>query len=180
MGILAAIAIPNYRTYQVRARQSEAKVALSRVFVAEKAFASDVKTYSSCLTGLGVDNVGNSGQNRYYSYGFGESISANTNCGPVTQNKACDGYAFDRTGTPTLNCGATNTRACSEWKVCFPANIPDNGASISATNGNLYNSFISAYVFTAKAAGKNRSDNTTMDIWRINDQQILVNEQVAL
>ena len=38
IGILAAIAIPNYQRYQARTRQSEAKVSLSNVYTAEQGF----------------------------------------------------------------------------------------------------------------------------------------------
>ena len=34
IGILAAIAIPNYQTYQAKARQSEAKIALAAIYTA--------------------------------------------------------------------------------------------------------------------------------------------------
>jgi type IV pilus assembly protein PilA len=41
IGILAAIAIPNFLTYQAKAKQSEAKVALGAVFTSATAFAAE-------------------------------------------------------------------------------------------------------------------------------------------
>ena len=41
IGILAAIAIPNFLTYQAKAKQSEAKVALGAVFTSATAYAAD-------------------------------------------------------------------------------------------------------------------------------------------
>lgn len=38
IGILAAVAIPNFSKYQAKARQSEAKVSLSAIYGGEKAF----------------------------------------------------------------------------------------------------------------------------------------------
>jgi len=45
IGILAAIAIPNFLKYQAKARQSEAKVNLGGVFVAETSYFGEQATY---------------------------------------------------------------------------------------------------------------------------------------
>jgi type IV pilus assembly protein PilA len=47
IGILAAIAIPNFLRYQAKSRQSEAKTNLSAVFVAETAYFSEQGRYGS-------------------------------------------------------------------------------------------------------------------------------------
>ena len=47
IGILAAIAIPNFLRYQAKSRQSEAKTNLGAVFVAETAYFSEVNRYGS-------------------------------------------------------------------------------------------------------------------------------------
>lgn len=41
IGILAAIAVPNYQRFQAKARQSEAKSNLAALYAAEKAFFSE-------------------------------------------------------------------------------------------------------------------------------------------
>ena len=55
IGILAAIAIPQYSKFQARARQSEAKVLLAAAFTAEKSFAS------RCLRALAIVSLEISG-----------------------------------------------------------------------------------------------------------------------
>ena len=55
IGILAAIAIPNYQRYQSRSRQSEAKVALSSVYTAEPGFFAEVGTFTECIKRIGVN-----------------------------------------------------------------------------------------------------------------------------
>src|SRR3954468_11017754 len=83
IGILAAVAIPNYQKYQARARQSEAKVALAAAFTAEKSFAAEQSTYTGCLARIGYrpDGYGfTSGSKRYYAVGF-SAVPTNT-CGP--------------------------------------------------------------------------------------------------
>jgi type IV pilus assembly protein PilA len=78
IGILAAIAIPNYQKFQARARQSEAKISLAAVYTAEKAFATENASYSLCLTGIGVQSDGNK---QFYTIGFNGGADSNL-CGP--------------------------------------------------------------------------------------------------
>lgn len=47
IGILAAIAIPNFLRYQAKSRQSEAKTNLGAIFVAETAYLSEQGRYGS-------------------------------------------------------------------------------------------------------------------------------------
>jgi type IV pilus assembly protein PilA len=47
IGILAAIAIPNFLRYQAKSRQSEAKTNLGAIFVAETAYFSEQSRYGS-------------------------------------------------------------------------------------------------------------------------------------
>src|SRR5436189_840106 len=78
IGILAAIAIPNYQKFQARARQSEAKVALASAFTAQKSFAAENSSYTLCLTEIGVAS---DGDKRFYAVGFVPGTAAMT-CGP--------------------------------------------------------------------------------------------------
>ena len=53
IGILAAIAIPNFLTYQLKSRQSEAKTNLQAFKTSEVAFQAE----RSCFVGVGVEGV---------------------------------------------------------------------------------------------------------------------------
>jgi len=66
IGILAAIAIPNFQKYQAKSRTTEAKIALSAVFTGQKSFHAEWNGYVACmgLIGYGVDSV-----NRFYAVG---------------------------------------------------------------------------------------------------------------
>src|SRR5689334_22970676 len=68
IGILAAVAIPNYQKYQARARQSEAKLSLSSLYTAEKSYAVEASSYSTCLDAVGFPAP--QGSVRYYAVGF--------------------------------------------------------------------------------------------------------------
>ena len=67
IGILAAIAIPNFMTYQAKARQSEAKVNLGGVFTTATSYFAENNTFSTA-TGdtLGYKPAGTSKYALYY------------------------------------------------------------------------------------------------------------------
>ncbi|MBZ0252203.1 MAG: prepilin-type N-terminal cleavage/methylation domain-containing protein [Candidatus Methylomirabilis sp.] len=50
IGILSAIAVPNFLRFQARAKQSEAKELLSTVFSAEEAWFAENQTYADTVT----------------------------------------------------------------------------------------------------------------------------------
>jgi len=60
IGILAAIAIPNFMNYQCKAKQSEAKTLLGNVRVAQEAYLAEWDTYSEDTGALGVVMKGDS------------------------------------------------------------------------------------------------------------------------
>src|SRR5437762_3569980 len=53
IGILAAIAIPNFIKFQARSKQSEAKANLKAMFTAEKAFYQEKDRFSSYVAEVG-------------------------------------------------------------------------------------------------------------------------------
>ena len=58
IGILAAIAIPNFLRYQCKAKQSEAKASLGAIFTNEEAYRAEFDTYSTSLSTIGWDTSG--------------------------------------------------------------------------------------------------------------------------
>lgn len=53
IGILAAIAVPNYQRFQAKSKQSEAKSNLSAIYSANKAFQSEWQVYTSVFIDMG-------------------------------------------------------------------------------------------------------------------------------
>lgn len=77
IAFLAAIAIPQYFTYQAKARQAEVAVILSSLHTAEQAYFAEHGEYTTVLNGengLGWKpegyKGGGKGENFYYTYGF--------------------------------------------------------------------------------------------------------------
>lgn len=74
IGILAAIAIPNFLQYQKRARQAEARTILGSIFVTEAAFYAEQSRYG-CFGEIGFTLAGSS--NRYTYRSGGQNADVN-------------------------------------------------------------------------------------------------------
>ncbi|MHB8482149.1 MAG: type IV pilin protein [Nitrospiria bacterium] len=66
IGILAAIAIPNFLKYQSKSKQSEAKVNLKGVFTSETSYFSENNVYVKLAS---LSNFALAGTNARYAYG---------------------------------------------------------------------------------------------------------------
>ena len=140
IGILAAIAIPNFLRYQAKSRQSEAKTNLGGVFVAQTSFYGEQSRYGDfSQIGYALAGAGNR-----YTYRSGAATTgvggggASTNAANVDQLPAGVGVvAADGVGALAIVSG----------------NQPGN----SATPG-----------FTATATA-NLDNDPTIDQWHVND-----------
>lgn len=72
IGILAAIAIPNFMRYQAKSKQTEAKENLGTIFVFETSYHAEHDAYATARTSLGWEPVGTT----RYSYSIvGASVT---------------------------------------------------------------------------------------------------------
>lgn len=62
IGVLAALAVPRFQTFQAKAKQAEAKTNLSHIYTLEQAYRGDNDTYANLAT-VGFTTTG--GKNRY-------------------------------------------------------------------------------------------------------------------
>lgn len=77
IGVLSAIAVPNFKKYQAKSKTSEAKLQLSAAYTAQQSFYSDYDAYGGCLQYMGF-NPTNEVAQRIYALGFGSSTTAHT------------------------------------------------------------------------------------------------------
>ncbi len=77
IGLLSAVAIPNFQKYQARSKTAEAKLQLSAIYTAEASFFADYNIYATCLNYMGY-NPAEEANSRYYTTGFnsGSNIDA--------------------------------------------------------------------------------------------------------
>ena len=148
IGLLAAIAIPNFVAYQAKSRQSEAKVNLGAIFTSATAFAAEQST-PTYVPGPTLDPIGwsPSGQPRYTYF-----------------------YATGAVGAATAGAATAFTLPSSVVAptTCNAAPTTGNAVAASASVGTT------PAGFTAGAQGNVDSD-ATCDEWFINDQRMLSN-----
>jgi type IV pilus assembly protein PilA len=122
IGILAAIAIPNFLQYQARARQSEARTNLGGVFVSETAFLGENGIYGSFQQ---IGFVLASATNRYTYRSPGNGCVANA---------AAIGVDLFQTSLPAVLTQAENTLVASG---CTPAAAGAPAMFTSTAVGNI-------------------------------------------
>lgn len=120
IGILSAVAIPNFKRYQAKTKTSEAKLQLSAVYQSLISLQSDYDAFATCLEDAGYAPVlsGN-----YYAIGFAADTSAAR--GIVSTNGGVCGSAttLTNTGTPAIT-----------YQYQFPAHKKVGGWSALATD----------------------------------------------
>ncbi len=90
IGILAAIGVPQYKTYQAKARQTEAKLKLSTLYTALTTYRAEYGTFTACLVNAGVSELVNLNLSRYYTYGFSDAAKVTVACGTGAAAVACN------------------------------------------------------------------------------------------
>lgn len=112
IGILAAIAIPNFLNYQCKAKQSEAKQSLGTIAKNQEAYVSEFNTYADTSTKLGF-SVKGEGSKRYYTYTY-SGVTAKAYLATATSmDKGIKGTAGDDIWTIDQDLHLTNTKnAC--------------------------------------------------------------------
>lgn len=77
IGILATLAVPQYKKFQAKSRQSEARLSLGGAYTIEQSFAAENSSYTQCL---GQAGYARDGVKFYYTVGF--SADGGNTCGP--------------------------------------------------------------------------------------------------
>jgi type IV pilus assembly protein PilA len=148
IGILAAVAVPQYSKFQSKARQSEAKVALGAIYTTEKAAFIEQSSYSVCLSALGYSP--NAAGERFYAHGFDDTTS------PALVPNSID----------CTNAGSVNV---SFWAAT--KKISSGGTLPTSFTGDT----CSAGAFSARAVGQISDSSTSNDVWEINQNQKMTN-----
>jgi len=139
IGILAAIAIPNFMTYQAKARQSEAKVGLGGIFTSATAYFAENSTFT--VTSATQIGYAPSGAPRYSFYYGGSTGAFRINTGSNSATSGCHG-----TNPPKDSAGVNVTVTASaftagaigdvdgETTVCDQWTIDNGRLLVNTTN----------------------------------------------
>jgi type IV pilus assembly protein PilA len=166
IGILAAVAIPNYQKYQARARQSEAKIALAGIYTVEKGYVVEHSSYSTCLDQIGYKPDGDATR-RYYTHGFKGAAPA-SGCGPDAAQPCSE---FNWANMPGGSaCPATGADH-EFWQAKAKTNAT---TALTAVNTAQPASIINQSTFTVSAAG-NITNSNVFDTWTMDQDKSLNN-----
>ena len=93
IGILASIAIPNFKKYQAKAKTTEAKIQLAAVYSTEMQLEAEYDSYGTCLETAGYSAPK---KNNYYAIGF-KTPNAAVNKAITDAGMECPntGYQFE-------------------------------------------------------------------------------------
>lgn len=158
IGILAAIAVPNFLKYQCKAKQSEVRSNLSGLHAAQKAFYADYGYYTSDLVSLGWTPYGAPA----YVYGF--AYPGPDDLGP-NDRKPAD-YDDERKDTVDASlAGAsyqTNKMIDTDGNKLMSTDLPED-------------SWVERARFKAAAIGDvSEDDEGRLDEWTIDENRNLV------
>ncbi len=152
IGILSAIAVPNFKKYQAKSKQSEAKIQLAAVYNAEVGAQADYDTFATCIADIGYETP----PKGYYLVGF--SATESTSAGIITGRSGTCGGTFNVAPTQQLQAISGVVPAASD----LSSTAPTNTTFVAAAAGNI--------------AGKGAY---TMDKWTINEGKSLKNSQIG-
>src|SRR5690242_1117645 len=149
IGILAAIAIPNFVKFQARSKQSEAKANTKAMFTAQKAFAAEKDHFSTLIGEIGFSPE----RNNRYSYFTGATVTLTKRSGSTdVSTSADDGIMYDQfkyTDPIVFNPATLDALPATTCGAAAP------GISGSATP-----------IWTGFAQGQVDTDNS-LDLWSI-------------
>jgi len=162
IGILAAVAIPNFLRFQAKSRQAEARTVLSAIYTSQKAFSQEWQTFFADLPETGYFPEGMF----RFSHGFGAAGAVVT---PPNYTGAIGGAAnatqFD---TTSVGCGlgvaavATKFMGTNTWS-CGVMDLQALNAAALVTATDM---------FIAHAIGNIDDELVTFDHWSINESKI--------
>jgi len=128
IGVLSAVAVPNFKKYQAKAKTSEAKVQLAAAYTAEQAFYGDFGMYAVCLGYMGYDPNRESAA-RYFAVGFPS----------IAQAIQADVYlAARQNGLSQVQCPST---AGPTWNAIDATDRVADGALTEAVAGQALSFF---------------------------------------
>ena len=197
IGILSAVAVPNFKKYQAKAKTSEAKVQLAAAYTAEQAFFGDFGIYGICLAYMGFDPTREAPQ-RYFAIGFKSASNTNlaayngaigsglnvascarTLSGNAVAAEGVTQFPAEKTIGAIAVTGAlfrtaitaTNQGSCNNTYLVNPANAPlDDCIGLQNVENNM--------AFVLPAVGVVDSANitaATLSKWTINHNKKITN-----
>jgi type IV pilus assembly protein PilA len=183
IGLLAALAIPNFIKFQAKARQSEAKSNLKAAFTAEKAYYGDKQTYYDIFSVIGFEPEMNNRYAYFGQNGVGDNTGEVRTAGSVVHhNIASLSCATGPQGDPVISVDeqkwtANADPAYASTNAVPVGAAPNTGSGVAAgitilgvTNGAAGTCCAQGQCEFAVGAVGNIDNDTTLDNWFIASQ----------
>ena len=169
IGILAAIAVPNFQRFTAKSKQSEAKSELSAIYSAERAFSAEWNNFFADFRSIGYQPTGD----LRYLHGFGgQGLAApqNYNASVTSGLPVASGPAVQyNTGMGTV-CSQGTANQSGALLPCRQITLPISPGTLKATY--VTSTGANGPMFTAGAQGDIDGD-ATLDQWTIDETKTL-------
>ena len=156
IGILSAVAVPNFKRYQAKSKTSEAKIQLAAAYTAQQSFYGDFGIYANCFTYMGYDPRSEE-NNRYFAIGINAANAINA----AAHNSAVN------SGLVASQCAAN--LAATEGTTMFRSGKGNGSVSVVGTQlqgtaiGNQATAATQSFVISAE--GVVSADFSTTSNW---------------
>ncbi len=186
IGLLAALAIPNFLKFQARSKQSEAKANLKSVFTAQKSYYGDKQMYLDLLNVIGFEPEFN---NRYTYYAGGSGTEIRATLGNPTLTPTASTSCSNLSGIGVVSADETKWGVADYYGTTAPALAPRTATTggfgtglsavgvlpVAAANACCPNGLCE---FLAGAVG-NIDNDQSWDVWSISSQAGAADTSVA-
>lgn len=152
IGILAAIAVPNFQNFIVKSKQSEAKANLGALYSCEAAFFAEWNRYFADFRDIGLSPEG------VLNYRFGFTAAGAVTAPPAPYSGVTAAGAA-ATFISTNSCGTAPLLKCSHGGSV--AAIPAAATGVTA---------VGAFI---AGAGANLDSDAQLDQWQIDENKVL-------
>jgi type IV pilus assembly protein PilA len=160
IGLLAAVAIPQFSKFQARAKQAEAQATLTSIYTAETAFFSQ---YSSYYGGIATVGYNPTGRLRYQAGFKAAGVALPPGVTAATFNAVAD--PFNTAGACPAKCADTANGIC-----CQLVEMTANAGAMPALEADP-----TLTTFTAGAQSQLTGTAATADGWTIDNNKNLNN-----
>lgn len=152
IGILAAIAIPNFIKFQARSKQSEPKANLKGIFTSQKSYYQEHDDFTAGTGYMGFEPE----RGNRYDYVVGAAALEDRTAASITTALTYGGVQVD-----IFKYGTSFTAA--------PTAVKGSGAPNSGTEG-LYSNTSGKHFFASSAG--NADGDPTIDTWWVGDESV--------
>ena len=179
IGVLSAVAVPNFQKYQAKAKTSEAKVQLAAAYTSEQAFFGDFGIYATCLSYMGYDPT-DEAASRYYAVGFGVAAAIDTNAYDSAVNSGLSSTACLRTLGANTQTGAGGLSSFAAGKrIGAIAALSTVLAADSAIGSQTADSTMTFTIGANGIVSSKATTHTTSSGWTMNQDKVLTNAAVG-